>query len=136
MSIEPAIKTILLGDTPVTDLVSSRIFYINKPQNVTSSCIVLQLLSTVRGLVFGGANGYSNGTLQITCFAPRYEIVKTLTDAVRAALHGFAGTVASTEVSFIKITSDNDIPVVPAEGRQVTNVYGAALDAEYMVKET
>ncbi len=135
MSIEPAIKTILLGDSPVAALVSTRIYYINKPQNITSSCIVLQLLSTVRGLVFGGATGYSNGTLQITCFASRYETVKTLAAAVQTALHGFAGTQASTEVSFIKITSDSDIEVVPAEGRQVTKVYGVALDAECMVKE-
>lgn len=135
MSIEPAIKTILLEDTPITDLVGSRVYFINKPQNVTSSCIVLELISTVRNLVFGGDAGYSNGTMQITCFASSYQALKTLTDTVRAALHGFAGTIASTEVSFIKVTSDNDIPVVPAEGRQVTNVFGAALDAEYMVKE-
>ena len=134
-TIQSAIRTILREDNDVSALTGNRVFYVNKDQNIKQPCIILTMESGIRGLVFGGANGYFNGTVQVSCFAPEWKDVYELVAAVRTALHAFSGTVASTIVDFIKITGDNDIPNDPAAGRQTTQTYGVSLDAEFMIKE-
>ena len=139
MSIEPAVFSLLVSDSSITNIVGtspSRIYYVNKLQNITSASIILELITTDRALTFGGATGYSGGVLRINCFDTTYQKVKTLGNAVRALLHGYSGVSASTTVDFIKITSDSDIPLDPADGRGQQQIYGVTLDADYMVKES
>ena len=138
-NIAPAIRSILAGDSGVTDIVGTdpvRIYWVNRRQNVTSASIVIERIVTDRELTFGGATGYLNGTMQVHCFATTYELVNNLTAAVQAALHAFTGVIAGTTVDFIKITGDNDINNDPAEGRNQQQIYGVTLEAAYQIKES
>lgn len=134
--IEPSIKLILQDDSDVTNITDTRIYHTIKPQNITSACIVLQLISANRFHTFEESSGYIVGTIQLDCFGDSYQQAKTVADKVRLALDGYAGTKNSVEIDYVELDNERAIEITPEDGKQTPALYGVSLEFRFMNRET
>jgi hypothetical protein len=134
--IEVAFRQILQGDAATAAIVGvAGVYFINRPQDNRAPCIVLNNVSSVPGMVFGGRGGYVNGRMQITCLAPSYQIAKSIAAAVRNCVDGYSGTQDTSIISYIETESTRDISVEPLIGAGAPATYGVVVDALYMTAE-
>lgn len=130
--IEPAIRSILVSDDAVKALVSDRVYFQIAPENLHEAFIVLQTVSDVPLVQLSAPANWSNGRVQVSCFASTYRGARLLADAVRIALDGFGGAAPDgTDVGLIDANRGIDLPIELADGQETPQVYGVAVDAEY-----
>lgn len=133
--IEVAARLILTEAAPVADLVDGRVYFGVRPQDERRACIVLSLVSSNRAHTFDGAGGYTQGRLQVDCFAPTYPAAKGLANAAQDALDNFAGTKDETAIDYIETSDARDVPVVVPQGREGPATYGVTFDARFQIQE-
>jgi Protein of unknown function (DUF3168) len=134
--IEVAIRQLLLADTATAAIVGSEgVYFITRPQDNRAPYIVLNNVSAVPGMIFGGRGGYVNGRMQITCLAPTYKTAKCIVKAARNCLDGYSGTQDGTIISYIETENTRDISVEPLIGEGAPPTYGVIVDAIYMTAE-
>lgn len=92
MQIEQAIKKELMVASGVTDLISTRLYYVRAPQNVTKPYVVFFKVSAPREYSHNGVSGLAQSRFQFSCFATTYYVAKQITEAIRAAIEAFSGT--------------------------------------------
>lgn len=98
MTIEQSLYSYLSGYTALTDVVSTRIYQITKPQGVTLPCLTFQRVSTPRVFTHdtSGSTGTAYPRFQFTAYADDDPATtKQISDIVRAALNGKKGTIGS-----------------------------------------
>lgn len=88
---EELIRDRLLATSGVTTLVGSRVDWGGNPQGSQNPRICLWTISDFEGLVLEGPDGFSQGRVQVDCYAVTYAAAKNLSRAVRSALDGYAG---------------------------------------------
>ena len=81
----------------VTALVSTRVYGSRIPQGATLPCITVSRISTPRTITHdtSGSAGTAHARMQIDAWGELEATVKGITDAVRAALNGYRGTMGS-----------------------------------------
>jgi len=89
MLIEQALMT-KLGTDLVAQL-STRIYFVKAPQNVTAPYLTFQKVSAVRGHAHDGPDGSVESRFQFNVFAATYKECKDTMEALRASLDGFTG---------------------------------------------
>ena len=100
MTAEEAIYTKLLATTPVTALVVSRVYPAYLPESANLPAVVYQRISGPRVQNMDGS-GTAHPRIQITSWGATYKKAKELSAAVRVALDGFKGTIASNSDSLV-----------------------------------
>lgn len=98
MSTAAAIYAQLSGFAGLTALVGTRIYPVEAPANVTRPYVVFVAISSVRLNHLSGPAEVANPRVQVDAYAARYIDAQAISDQVRAALDGFAGTVGGVAV--------------------------------------
>lgn len=108
--IEEAVKNILEDSAGVAAIVSARIYPIQLPQECTLPAISFSKVSVFgKDLTHSGTSQTANSIMQVSCWAKSVLAVKNLANAVKAALHGYSGSVGSDTIFFSKMVNEVDI---------------------------
>ncbi len=91
MQIEQAIKKELMAASGVTGLISTRLYYVRAPQNVTKPYVVFFKVSSPREYSHDGASELARPRFQFSCFATTYYEAKQITEAIRVTIEAFSG---------------------------------------------
>lgn len=92
MTIEEAIYSHLTAETTMTDLVSTRIYPRQLPQNPTYPAVTYRRVSTSLDHLHGSATNLPFPRFQFNCYATSYGDTKTVANALKSVLDGFSGT--------------------------------------------
>lgn len=97
LSIEAGLVYKLTNTAGVTALVSTRVYLERIPQGATLPCITYQRIDTPRVTTHdtSGSAGTAYPRFQFDAWATTYASARAITDAVRAALNGYRGTITS-----------------------------------------
>ncbi len=97
LTIEAGLVYKLTNTAGITSLISTRTYLERIPQGATLPCLTYQRISTVRLLAHdtSGSAGTCAVRVQFDAWAATYSSAKAITDALRAALNGFKGTITS-----------------------------------------
>ena len=118
---QEALTSILSG------VAGGRRHWVRAPQSLsTRPYIVLNRVSGNRDYHTAGASGYVRSRVQCDVYAETYGSAQTTARAVRDAVSGFVGTVDGTQIQFITIESERDLPVDDAG--DVTNLFRISID--------
>jgi hypothetical protein len=97
LTIEAGLVYKLTTTAGLTALISTRVYLERIPQGATLPCLTYQRISTPRVLAHdtSGSAGTASPRFQFDAWATTYASAKAITDALRAALSGFKGTITS-----------------------------------------
>jgi hypothetical protein len=107
--IQEAIYSILVNNSTVNSLVSTRIYPLSVPQHGVMPCISYSLNDYEDDETFDGQSGLSRKELQIDCWADDYMDTLTLAAAVKAALQNYTGTL--NDVTIQRLVIDTAVSV-------------------------
>ena len=117
MTMESDLIALLLADSAVSTLVSTRVEPGILPADVTLPSLVVREISGFSSTqTFAGTANYFNGTVQIDCWAEDYAGIKALREAVLDAVDG----VATGSIKEMRVTLTLD--VYEAETQQFREV--------------
>lgn len=98
MSIEAAIYYKLTNASAITNVVSTRIYPIELPQNVVYPAVTYQRVSTVRNNALDIPLGVTTIRLQTDCYGISLSTAQQIADLIREELNGFNGTVQTIKI--------------------------------------
>jgi hypothetical protein len=103
LTIEEGLIYKLLNTAGVSNLVGTRVYGLRIPQGATMPCVVITRVSTPRLITHdtSGSTGTAHPRIQIDAWGSLQATVKPITDAIRAALNGYSGTITSGANSVI-----------------------------------
>lgn len=126
MSLELAVKAVLIGDTGVAALVGERVWIMRFPNDGTEyPAVAIAPVSLRPEMAHDGPVDFAESRIQVDLYADGYAEVRALADAVRQALDGFRGESAGEDV--FSVFLENEVP----EWGDVLEVYRVTQD--YMV---
>lgn len=108
MTIEEGLYDYLSTNVGVSAIVGTRVYPGTLPQNWTKPAISYQRVSGVRFRNLAGPAGRATPRIQIDCWAESYSGARTLAEAVRSAMDGYAGLMGTTTVGSVVLESDID----------------------------
>lgn len=113
MSIESALQVRLVGDSDVTDIVSTRIYPARVPQGGALPALTIQRTSTNHGqLLDGTSDGMAHASFTLSCWATGessgFSVAEDLAGKVRARLEGFIGASDGEQVRGITVDNEFD----------------------------
>jgi len=130
-SLEQGIRSILIADSDVSALVSTRVFPWMRQQGTTFPAIVYELDGTEPEQDLDGYGGMTRAELTISNVATTYGGAKTLAAHVLDALNGYTGT-PTNGVAIKSLVHDNDIGIV--EDSQIGNSRGVSIiESSYII---
>ena len=89
---EEALVAFLLADTALTALLGTNIYWMQKPQGVSTPVLVLTRISGTRDMQMLGPSGLVESRVQCDCDGLTYASAKNTARALRNRLSGFKGT--------------------------------------------
>ncbi len=115
MIIGSELRTYLLTQTSITDIVSGRIHAIKLPKGAIFPAITYNVVSQVRTYSHSGDSSLTRPRIQYSCWAELIEDAKNLALALTDVLSGFKGTAGMADVqdSFV----ENEVDMWDAEAR-------------------
>ncbi|HEX9768438.1 MAG TPA: DUF3168 domain-containing protein [Kiloniellales bacterium] len=110
----------LAAESAVTDLVGTRIYLGEAPQNVATPYVVYFLVGPVHDRTLEGRSRLVRSRFQLDCYDTKTAnagalSVVAIANAIREALDGFRGTVSG--VSFKSVMADGDRDLTVPETR-------------------
>lgn len=125
MIIEQAILTELGKNSTLTGLVSSRIYYVKAPQDVTEPYIVFFKVSSPRNHSYSGSSHLAESLFQFSVFSTTYTEAKSIVAQIQTSLQGFTGTMGTTPGVYVgSCFFDNETDLYENE----TKLFHIALD--------
>lgn len=107
--IEGALRTILINDSAVSNLVGSRIYPLRATQDVEFPAIVYRRISTTgRDLTHSGPVTSATARFQFDCFSDSALQAKQLATAVLRALQDYSGTVIGETIMRAQCVNEAD----------------------------
>ena len=134
MSAEKALHNILSTTGGVTQIVGDDIYPVQIPQGTGLPAIAYQQISGPRLYQLDAAMGWVESRYQITMWADTYLGACDLSTAVRAAVSGYSGTVASLDIDHIFVTDEGDMSSLVADNSEL-GMYGKRIDALITFRE-
>ena len=114
-----ATRTHLLAQSGVTDLVSTRIYYNNLPQNATLPAIVVELVgSEVMDRHLSATGALYRAQVNVYCYASTHSVVAAVGAAVYAAMEFITGTWGSVTVKLSLVEHEHDLTVPPRDASE------------------
>ena len=105
MVIEECLVSIITGGIAA---LGTRVYPIRIPQNPTYPALAYQRISTPRIMSHSGASKLAKPRIQLTLWATSYSSLKTLSEALRALLVGYRGTVGGVSIQALFFDSERD----------------------------
>ena len=109
MSLEKAVRSILIADGTVTGLVSSRVYPQRRPQGTAVPAIVYQNVFQATNEALATQGGIKRTRLSVEVFDKTYGATKTLRNAVESALINYTGTTEGETIDSLRLESAVDI---------------------------
>lgn len=128
MQVEVALRTHLLA-SPITRLVSQRIYPLLLPQGATFPAITFQRISSVRDRTYDAPIYLVTARVQFSCWAETWNDCRALAEDLRMILNGFRGIMAGIPVPSIRILNELDLH------DPETDLYHMACDYEVVAEE-
>ena len=136
--IEQAIRAYLAGQASITNLISTRIYYVTAPQlsaQSTDAYLVIQKVSLSPSHVFGGDSGHNQARIQLTAVAKTYAESKAIITAIKALFKSYVyGTDTKMGsvlwVQAVNIDNEIDLPFGIDDER-----FATILDCIFFFKE-
>ena len=122
---EEALLAYLLSQTSITDLVSTRLFWVQVPQGTALSYIRLQVISAAIERQYVDASNLGSKRIQIDCFADTYTKAKAIERAVIALLNNERFEQSSTR---IEAFLDNSRDLTDENAAKTPIIYRQSLD--------
>jgi hypothetical protein len=125
--IEASLRTYLLADEDVTDVIGDRIFPGERPQKSALPAIVYRRVTGPRVRHLRGPAGLAHPTIELECWAATVSEAKALAELVRLSrgpgdepftLEAFAGTMGEHQVQATNLLDDADDLERPAHGEE------------------
>ena len=88
---EEELRTLMLADTDITALTSTRITWGERSQGSTVPAVNMTIISGPDSYHMGGASAYREYRVQVDCYGVTYGAAKTTARAVQALLSGHSG---------------------------------------------
>lgn len=113
---EEALRALLIGDTALAALVSTRIYWKDIPQAAAGDLIVMHRTTGGPDYTYSGESGFEAKRVQINTRASLVTGAWAIQRAVRGCLTGYRGTVGSIEFGGIFIDDEADLPTEDPAG--------------------
>jgi hypothetical protein len=112
-----AVYNRLLASTAITDLVGARIYFGALPQSLSlddGPALSYTVVTRTYGHVLQGADGTSQGRVQISSYAYTEQLADRIAQAVRDCWDGFRGFIGGLEVTACVLDNETDLSSPPA----------------------
>ena len=109
MSLEKAVRSILIADGTVTGLVSSRVYPQRRPQGTAVPAIVYQNIFEETNEALSTQGWIKRTRLSVEVFDKTYGATKTLRNAVESALINYTGTTEGETIDSLRLESAVDL---------------------------
>lgn len=116
MSLRDDIRTYLLTQTPITNLVGQRVFSSNIPQREDYPAISIVRITGGHAHMLSGGAGFAEPTVQVDAWADTSTVCESIAEALRGELQGFRGTMGSTTVRAVVLQNEIDLSEEPSDG--------------------
>lgn len=121
MILETGLRTYLLSQTSITDIVLARIYGlvreqgndVSLPINQQLPAVLIQRISSIRQQTFCGTAPLVETDIQVDSYAMTGQDAWALAEALRAVLMDFNGTMGETYVDTVHLT--NEFPLTDPE---------------------
>ena len=121
------LRTYLLSQSDITDLVGTRIYWVRIPQKNPSDanypCITYRRATGGHVHNLDGAQGYAEAIVEIDIWGPDSEVVENVGEQVRESLQGFRGEMGTTDVRRRVTLEDEQDFYYPSEVGDDVGVY-------------
>lgn len=132
--IETATRTILVTNAAVLAVIVDRVWFGMRPQGERRPGIVITRIGGSDPGNLEGSAGCVRGTLQLDCLAPTYREAKELAAKAIDAIDGYSGKVGQTDIDYLSVDDDSDIPVIAPEGKSSPATFGVSLTVSFMIQ--
>lgn len=113
--------------TILSSVAGGRRYWVRVPQSLSiRPYIVLNRVSGNRDYHMAGASGYVQSRVQVDVYAETYSSAQTTVRAVRDAVSGLTTTIGGTQIQFITVESERDLPADDAG--DITHLFRISLD--------
>lgn len=109
MSLEKAIRSVLINDAPITALLSARVYPQRRPTKTALPAIVYQMVFQSINQALEAQSGIRRSRMSIEVMDDTYGDTKILRAAVEAALIDYSGTVEDEIIHSTRLESSVDI---------------------------
>ena len=109
MSLEKAVRSILIADATVTGLVASRVYPQRRPMGTAVPAIVYSSVFQETNEALATQGGIKRTRLSVEVFDKTYGDTKTLRNAVESALINYTGTTQGETIDSLRLESAVDI---------------------------
>ena len=116
MSLEKAVRAILIADGTTNGLVSSRIYPQRRPQGTALPAIIYSNIFDHETESLQTQSGLRRARMSVEVLATTYSGVKSLRNAVESALINYTGTTSGATIKSLRLESsvDQDEDLNPA----------------------
>lgn len=109
MSLEKAIRSVLVNDNTVSGIVSARVYPQRRPMSTSVPALIYQNVSSETNQAVATQGGIKRTRLSIECIDSTYGATKTLRNAVESALINYTGTLEGETIHSLRLESAVDI---------------------------
>ena len=118
MSLEKAVRSVLINDATVSGLVSTRMYPMRRPQGSALPAIVYQNVFSKQSESLETQSSVRRTRLGVEAVAATYGGTKTLRNAIESALVNYTGTVESETIYSLRLESVVDLDESLSPGGQ------------------
>lgn len=119
------LRTLLINDSGVSNLIGSRMYPVRLPQSPTVPAIVYMAITGQRFHNTEGSSGLSGPRIQIDCWAATFSETQSLALAVRKVLDGYRGAAGDDTIQGAFFDSERDFFEADAG---VSGLYRTSMD--------
>jgi hypothetical protein len=109
MSLEKAVRSVLINDATVAALVVARVYPQRRPMGTAVPALIYQNVASETNQAVATQGGLKRTRLSIACIDRTYGAVKTLRNAVEGALINYSGTLEGETIDSLRLESAVDI---------------------------
>ena len=128
-----AFRTYLQTKSGVTNLISTRMYPDNLPENHTLPCAVYYVISDVKEHHLGGAAALATVRIQVDCYAATRTGANALAEAIRDAADGYSGAAGDERFQTCHLETQRYDTDTPADG---SDLYRYLVSQDWMISLT
>lgn len=106
------LRTLIIGTTAVTGLISTRCHYNHIPEHSTMPHVWFRVSRDDEPLTMDGVGGMHEADVDLECAGVTEDSAQSVADAIKSRLHGFAGPMGNVSAKgvFVSNKDDNYLP--------------------------
>ena len=102
------LRTFIIGTTSVTGLISTRCHYNKIPAKSDFPHVWFRVVSDNEELTMDGVGGMHEADIDLECAASSEDSAQAVSDAIKARLHGYKGTIGNSSAKGVFLSNKDD----------------------------